>query len=139
MAGEGMADDLGEEAYERQEYRLEQLEHILDVIRQWTSRHKAADLFELAQAMGFPWAPVYSPRNVLKSPQLKDRGFFVTTDQKESGRRMEFPGSPYRFSSVPPVHWKRAPLAGEHNHLVYREELGLAEDELQRLSSSGVI
>jgi hypothetical protein len=35
--------------------------------------------------------------------------------------------------------WKRAPLVGEDNVSVYQGELGLSDEELQKLYSMGVI
>jgi crotonobetainyl-CoA:carnitine CoA-transferase CaiB-like acyl-CoA transferase len=136
---EGMAGDLKEEEWHEEEYRLRNFNHILEVLERWTKTHTAEELFELGQPMRFPWAPVYSPRKVLKSPQLKERNFFIDVDHPEMGTSFKYPGIPYPLSPLSLNRSKRAPLIGEDNVRVYQKVLGLSKKELQRLSSSHVI
>jgi len=136
---EGMAEDLKDEKYREEEYRLRHLDHILDVLKRWTRSHTTRELFEQGQSLRFPWATVSSPRDVLNNPQLEARGFFTIVEHPEMGRPVFYPGSPYRFSLSRGRRWKRAPLVGEDNAAIYRGELGLSEEEYRRLSSSNVI
>jgi crotonobetainyl-CoA:carnitine CoA-transferase CaiB-like acyl-CoA transferase len=89
--------------------------------------------------MSFPWAPISSPAEVLDNPQLKARQFFIDVDDPESGKWFPYPGLPYRFGHSSPRAWKRAPLPGQDNIQIYHGELGLPEEEVERLSSAGVI
>jgi len=139
MDSEGMAEDLKEEKWREEEYRIRNIEHILQVLERWTKTHTVTGLFELGQSMRFPWAPVYSPEEVLESPQLKERSFFIDVDHPEIGTSFKYPGMPYQLSSSPLNRWKRAPLIGEDNVQIYQKELGLSNEELQRFSSLGVI
>jgi len=139
MDGEGMAEDLKDECYAEEAYRLGHRDHIIHVLEQWTKSRTARELFELGQLMSFPWAPICSPADVLDSPQLKARQFFKDVDDPEGGPFLQCPGIPYRFGHSPSRPWKRAPLPGEDNLQIYREELGLSEEEIGRLSSMGVI
>jgi len=139
MDSEGMAEDLKEEKWREEEYRIRNIEHILQVLERWTKTHTVQELFELGQLMRFPWAPVYSPEEVLESPQLKERSFFIDVDHPEIGASFKYPGGPYQTSSSSSTRWKRAPLIGEDNVQIYQGELGLSDEELQRLSSLGVI
>lgn len=139
MARDRMADDLVDEKYNQEKYRFEHLEHVLHVIKRWTLTHTAAALFEFGQAVRSPWAPVLSPREVLDTVQLKERGFFVPLDQSTFGTNMPVPGIPYRFSSFAFRYRKRAPFVGEANRLVYQGELGLSQKEMERLSLLNVI
>jgi len=139
MDSEGMAGDLKDEKYREEEYRNSRMDHILQVIEQWTKTHTAQELFESGQLMRFPWAPVSSLKEVLNSPQLKAREFFIDVEHGEMKKSISYAGSPYKFGHVPAGRWKRAPLIGEDNVRIYQEELGLSSEELQRLSSLGVI
>ncbi|PJB40939.1 MAG: hypothetical protein CO106_07670 [Deltaproteobacteria bacterium CG_4_9_14_3_um_filter_44_9] len=139
MDSEDMAEDLVEESWRDEEYRLRHADHIIEVLERWTKTHTTDELFELGQLMRFPWAPVQSPREVLESPHLKARNFFVDMDYPQIGTSIKCPGSPYKFSSGFLNRRKRAPLIGEDNISVYRNELGLSDEELQRLSSMHVI
>ncbi|MFE9440312.1 formyl-CoA transferase, partial [Streptomyces sp. NPDC006602] len=47
-------------------------------------------------------------------------------------------GSPLKLSDSP-VHITTSPLLGQHNEEIYIGELGLGDEELRLLKSSGVI
>jgi crotonobetainyl-CoA:carnitine CoA-transferase CaiB-like acyl-CoA transferase len=139
MENEGMADDLKDEKYREEGYRTSCINHVLEVIERWTKTHTAKELFESGQLMRFPWAPISSLKEVLGNPQLKAREFFIDVEHPEMKKSISYPGSPYKFSHSPAGRWKRAPLIGEDNVRIYQGELGLSDEELQRLSSLGVI
>jgi crotonobetainyl-CoA:carnitine CoA-transferase CaiB-like acyl-CoA transferase len=139
MEKEGMAEDLAEEKYCQEEYRLAHIDHILRVLEQWTRTHTAQELFELGQLMRFPWAPISSLKDVLDNPQLEARGFFIDVEHPEMKKSISYPGSPYKFSHSSASKWKRAPLTGEDNVRIYQGELGLSEEELQGFSYLKVI
>jgi crotonobetainyl-CoA:carnitine CoA-transferase CaiB-like acyl-CoA transferase len=135
---EGMAKDLQEDKYRDPSYRLDHGEHVIEVLEGWTKMHTREELFELGQLMRFPWAPVYSPDEVLESPQLKARGFF-RENKSEIGCALKYCGLPYKCSEPFSVPFKRAPLIGEDNMKVYGEELGLNGEALAKFSSEGII
>ena len=139
MNSEGMAEDLRDEKYLEEEYRLRYVDHIIEVFKRWTKNHSTHELLELGQLMRFPWAPVNSPNEVVNNPQLKARGFFIEVNHPEIGTSLNYPGAPYRFSSSLLDRWKRAPLIGEDNIQIYQGDLGLSGKELQELSSMGAI
>ena len=135
IGSEDMAEDLKAEKYKGEEFRQNHRDHIIEVLQRWTKTHTANELFESGQLMRFPWAPVYSPKEVPENPQLKSRGFFVEVGHPEMGTLIQYPGAPYKFDSRSLDRWKRAPLIGEDNVEIYQRELGLSEEELKRLSS----
>lgn len=139
MESEGMASDLKDERWKDEEYRRTHIDHLLEIMERWTRTHTTGELFELGQLMRFPWAPVQSPRQMLASPQLEARGFFVEAGNPSQDAPLQYPGAPYRFSNSDPCQPKRAPLIGEHNIRIYQEELGLTDAEMESLSRNGVI
>lgn len=139
MESEGMAGDLIDQKYRENEYRIVRMDHILQVLEQWTRAHTKKELFESGQAMRYPWAPVLSPKEVSNSPQLQARGFFIDVEHPELNRAISYPGLPFRMSASSTNRWTRAPLIGEDNVRVYRKEMGLSEEEYQRLLALKVI
>jgi crotonobetainyl-CoA:carnitine CoA-transferase CaiB-like acyl-CoA transferase len=139
MEGEEMAEDLPDDKWKDEGYRLQNIDHVMDILQRWTRTHSVQELFELGQSMRFPWAPVSSPDDVLKSPQLGARAFFIDVDHPELGTTLKYPGMPYKLSPPFEKQWKRAPLIGEDNIQIYEGELGLSTEELRRLSSMKVI
>jgi benzylsuccinate CoA-transferase BbsE subunit len=94
LAAEGMAEDLADSKWSDRDYRLEHLDHIIEVLARWTVKHPAAELVEKGQLMRFPWAEVASIAQLLASPQLEARGFW--TEIEHGGRKYRLPGTPLR-------------------------------------------
>ncbi|MFC1867343.1 CaiB/BaiF CoA transferase family protein [Thermodesulfobacteriota bacterium] len=136
---EGMAADLTDKKWEDEAFRNERFDHITKVISRWTRTHTVKELFEQGQLMRFPWAPVQPPEEVLNSPQLKDRGFFIPIRTSKNKVAMISPGMPYRFSAPLNVTRRHTPEIGEDNMEIYQKELGLSDKELRRLHHLKVI
>ncbi len=82
-------------------------------------------------------APVNEVGDLLGSPQLKSRGFFVEVD--EGGKSRVVPGA---FASGPEGMFAElcgAPTQGQHNDAVYGELLGIDQAQRAALRSQGVI
>lgn len=80
----------------------------------WLMRHTKEEIFAQCQAVGIPFAPVYSLADVLAHPHLRDRGYFVEVDHPVVGRQT-YPGAPYRLSDTPWRIRRPTPTLGEHN------------------------
>ena len=115
MAAEGMARDLTDAQWQDEAYRIDHNAHIIEVVGEWTKKHTAEELFSLGQAMRFPWAPLCSLEDVLKSPQLEARQFFKPMDLPGNHSELPCPGLPCKFSAFPQAQIRPAPLPGEHN------------------------
>jgi crotonobetainyl-CoA:carnitine CoA-transferase CaiB-like acyl-CoA transferase len=115
MAAEGMAQDLTDAQWQDEAYRIDHVSHIIEVVEKWTGGHTKEELFTLGQAMRFPWAPLCSLKDVLKSPQLQARKFFKPLDCPGGNMKMPCPGLPCKFSFFPQAPTQPAPLLGEHN------------------------
>ena len=139
LESEGMAEDLNDKKRRDRKYRLKNLDHILEVLERWTKTHNVAELVEPGQLMHFPWAGVTSIPELVNSPQLKERGFFIEVEQPESGKKYKVPGVPCKLSRSPWQTGDHVPSIGEHNMKIYQGELGLSEDEIKFLSKDGVI
>ncbi len=141
LSTEGKAEDLADEKWLDEDYRRQHLGHVITVLKKWTRTHTIDEIFELAQLMRFPWAPVRSPNEVLHSPQLNERQFFMQQEYAASGKRkiVRYPGFPYKTSSKIAARANPAPTPGEHNEMIYRRELGLSEKNLKRLYDRNVI
>ena len=105
-------------------------------LRRWTAQHTRQWLYREGQAHGVPIAPYLTPREVLESPQQRERGFYIETPHPEAGD-YDYAGLPLRMSETPPVPG-RAPLLGEHNAQVYGA-LGYAPPDLTALARAEVI
>jgi len=106
-------------------------------IAAWTRVQSKEEAAEALQAAGVPASPVLSAPEVFEDPHLRARGFFETVAHSVAGV-WEVEGPHWRFSEAPAHIRLPAPAFGEHNGYVFRELLGLSEDEVARLEAEGV-
>ena len=139
LDNEGMAEDLKDKKWLNEDYRRAHAEHVIRVLARWTKTHEVNELFEIGQLMRFPWAPVQSPSEVLRSPQLNGRDFFVELNHPEIGGVLKYPGVPYKFSRGFIHKKKPAPSPGKDNVMIYQKDLGISGEELKRLISKHII
>ena len=83
--------------------------------------------------------PVYSIREIVKSPQLEAREFWEKVEHPELGDKVTYPGAFAKFSDFYIRIRRRAPLIGEHNEEIYCGELGLSKEDLILLKQANVI
>jgi crotonobetainyl-CoA:carnitine CoA-transferase CaiB-like acyl-CoA transferase len=121
------------------EYRRANAEHLFDVLDNWAKDYTIAELMEGAQLRRIPYAMVRPLEALVEDPQLNARGFFTTVDHPELGKSFRYPGGPFFFTTTPWRISRRPPLLGEHNQEVYRDELGLSEQQVRELERTGVI
>ncbi len=142
MDGEGMAEDLNDERYADMDALRTQggpeFDHAIEVLGRFIKAHTADQIYRGSQERRFPWGIVRSPDENLEDPHFWERGFFEEVEHPELGQSYVYPGRPYVFNKTP---WRthRAPLLGEHNRSVYGDELGIGDQELERLRRDGVI
>ena len=89
----------------------------------------------------FPVVPTVCPpmaSQMFDDPHLRARDFFKTQTVEGAGTH-EYVGPMWKFAETP-VEFLQPPVTfGEHNDYVYREVLGLNDDEYQRLKDGGHI
>jgi benzylsuccinate CoA-transferase BbsE subunit len=97
LESEGRAADLTDSKWRDRDYRLEHIDHVIEVLERWAKTHPVAELVEKGQSMRFPWAEVASIPQLLASPQLEARGFW--TEVEHQGQKYKLPGTPLRWGS----------------------------------------
>ena len=140
MAREGMAGDLSSEKFnDRFILRGELSEHIEGLIQAWALTHTRQEITEWGQSRHHPWGPAVRPDEILDNEQLWERGYFIESEALHPGENMVYPGAPYNLSQSPWQLRHPAPQVGQHNQEIYCGDLGLPVEELDALSSQGVI
>ena len=104
-------------------------------LAQWTN----LDLMRETMARGLVVGLVQTPQQVVESPHLAERGFFVKLDHSETGP-LQYPGSGFFMDGENAMEAIRpAPRLGEHNVEILGGELGLSLRELGLLRAARVI
>ena len=143
MAEKGMADDFVQsidwEHFDALTASQEFHEKVETVVGRFFMAHSKKELHEEAQKRGILLQALNTPGEILKSPQLAARKFWVQIPHEELATSVTYPGSFLQISQIP---WKpraRPPLVGEHNREIYHRELGISEEELEKLAGKGII
>lgn len=107
------------------------------VVSAWTAGEDRTDLMRRLQAAGVTAAAVIRQREMFDDPHLAARGYFRSVPHPEAGTH-PLAGPAYRMSRTPIGIRTPAPTLGEHNEYVYREILGLSEEEYRELLAAGI-
>jgi crotonobetainyl-CoA:carnitine CoA-transferase CaiB-like acyl-CoA transferase len=127
-----------QEKFATQTGRL-QYQNELDIyLAAWTSTQDARQAMEYLQAHGVAAGMVFSEPDAYTDPQLNARGFFETVTHRECGTH-RYPGILWKLSKTPGSIRSAACCLGEHNDYVYRELLGMSDDEIEHLRREGHI
>jgi len=110
-----------------------------ELVRNFTRNYTKAELLQLAVERGFLITPVTTIAEVVESPQFASRDYFQRVAHPELGESFLYPGPFAKFSAAPLEYRLRPPTVGEHNSVIYRDELGLSERELSGLTRAGII
>lgn len=74
--------------------------HVIDaVLLPWLAERTVEELYAFAQQHKLPFAPVNGPRELLRSPQLAARNYWVKLDDPELGP-VVVPGLPFKLDDV---------------------------------------
>lgn len=109
-----------------------------DIIAEKLLQQDSKELFQTAVDWGVPFALVPTTREVLDSPQHKERGFFEEVDHPVMGK-VTMPGAPFRMMETPWQMKTPAPLLGANNKDIYCGRLAYTTDDLVRFGEQGVI
>ena len=126
-----------EERFATLQARLKNVDELDRLIEEWTSKYSAEEVMSLLQASGVACGVIQDAHDLSQDPQLKARGFFVEAEHPLLGK-VVFDASPIKLSQTPAQFERPAPLLGQDNDYVYRQLLGIGEQEMERYWKEGV-
>lgn len=101
-------------------------------------RFTKLDLYEEGLKRDIKIFPAYTPKDMVKDPQLQFRGLWMNIPHPELNDSIKYPGFFYKTTAHPPEIPTRAPLIGEHNREIYGQ-LGISDEDMIRLKQANVI
>jgi crotonobetainyl-CoA:carnitine CoA-transferase CaiB-like acyl-CoA transferase len=117
--------------------RREHRDIIDAVLGPWMQARTKAEVYHAGQAAGIPSAMFATVQEVVESPQIQARGFFMEVEHPEIGR-LRCPGMPFHIGERP-TPLGAAPLLGQHNTEVFGGLLGLTPKAVDGLRRAGVV
>lgn len=125
--------------YTSRQGRLKNHKELFDLIQAKLLEWNNLDLMRDATAKGLVIGLVQSIDQVLESPHLEERKFWLEIDRPTTGK-LKYSGPAFLVDGAnPSAGSKPAPLLGEHNVQVYCEELGISREQLGILAAGGVV
>jgi CoA:oxalate CoA-transferase len=119
--------------------RNDNWEELRDLVAPKLMQWNNLDLMRETMARGLVIGLVQSPEQVVNSPHLAERNFFVELDHAEVGT-LKYPGAGFFLDGANPMQTTRAaPRLGEHNAEIYCSGLGVSNDDLERLRAAGAV
>lgn len=118
--------------------RYQNHEELDKLIEEWTRKHSKYEVMHLLQAQGVAAGPVIDEKDAVHDPHMLERGFFEELRHADSGTHL-YPGIIGKMSKTP--NQLRLPPCrlGEHNEYVYKEIIGVSDEEYVELESEGHI
>jgi benzylsuccinate CoA-transferase BbsE subunit len=114
-------------------------DHINEVLSRFFAGHDKTYLYEEGQKRRLLVGPVNSPKDLLENRQLNARDWYTSVMHPELDEAVVYPGPPFRLPKSPWRISARPPLIGEHNVDLWRDELGLSQQQLEALAGAGII
>jgi crotonobetainyl-CoA:carnitine CoA-transferase CaiB-like acyl-CoA transferase len=109
----GQPDWASDEVFQDRVVRGQNMDVLRVLMTDWLTPWKVQDLYRAAQEQRIPFAPVNTMQQLYESEHLQARRFFVGFDQPGVGR-VNLPGAPSQYSTIPWSLRRPAPAQGEH-------------------------
>jgi crotonobetainyl-CoA:carnitine CoA-transferase CaiB-like acyl-CoA transferase len=107
-------------------------------IAAWCGDRSPEDAAAVLQRAGIPAGPVIDEGRAFDDPHLQERGFFWPLDHPVAGTHLHA-GPNVQMRGTPLQVWRAAPTVGQDNEYVYREILGVSDEEYDDLVADGHI
>jgi crotonobetainyl-CoA:carnitine CoA-transferase CaiB-like acyl-CoA transferase len=105
-------------------------------ITAWTAGRDKVAAARCLQEAGIPAGPVLDEADASSDPHLHERGFFHFLEHPSAGVHLHA-GANFHLSATPPAIWRAAPVLGQDNEYVYKQVLGIPDDEYEDLVADG--
>lgn len=130
---------LLDERFATRQSQQDNWEALRDLVAPKLAQWDNLSLMQEAMARGLVVGLVQSPRQVVDSPHLAERGYFVELEHPEAGT-LKYPGPGFFFDGANLMQSARAaPQLGEHNAAIFCDLLGLSGEALSALRAARVI
>ncbi len=134
----GREDLLEESRFASNPERAKHMAEVDELVEGWTRSRTRDDVVARLQAAHVPAAAVRIVDEVVRDQAAHDRKSLQWIEHPDLGT-VPLPHSPIRWHDSELLELDPSPRLGQHTYAVYRELLGLGDDELAQLEAAGVI
>lgn len=117
--------------------RKENEAELNELVGEWTKSLAAEEAEARLQAVGVPCHVVSTVKDVFEDPQIRHRGFLRKLKHSVMEEHTYYTHG-FKLSKVE-GNWRTGPALGEHNEYVFKEILGMTDDEIANALIDGGI
>ncbi len=126
------------EKYPLMEDRFKAADYIMEETRKWFAGHDYDYVLKRCNENKVALSPIYSIADIWKDPQYQARHNLVEFDSPDFGK-VHIPSvCPVLTETPGEINWIGQPV-GAFNDEIYRDMLGMGDEELQELKENGII
>ncbi len=135
---------LGEPSWIRDERftdkyaRWENIEELDKLISEWTIEHTDYEAMDILQKAGVAAAPCMDVEQRYFDPHFREREVFKEITHPQSGTFV-ITNTAFKMTKTPGQIRGGAPMIGEHNNYIFKDLLGLSQEEIAKLEEEKVI
>jgi len=133
----GLTDLLNDPDLASNTQRVAARDRLLPAVAALCAARPKAELMEVFERLGLPYAPIAKPEELFDDPHLNASGGLVELTLPD-GTRTRLPALPVEIGGRRPGVYRDVPRAGEHTRDILAE-LGSGDEEIDRLAADGVI
>jgi crotonobetainyl-CoA:carnitine CoA-transferase CaiB-like acyl-CoA transferase len=118
--------------------RVEHIEEVDGMVADWIKQRDQKEVLAAFEEAEAAIGPSYDIAQIFEDPQYQARNDIVSLDDTELGK-IRMTGAFPVMSETPAEIRHAGPRKGQHNDEIYKEEIGLSDNELTALQKDGVI
>lgn len=119
--------------------RVDNHEAMKEIIETWSTGYTVDELSTMLDRAGIPGCPINSIDRVVADPHISGaRDMFPEVNHPVAGK-MRLTGNALKFANEDTTPTAPAPTLGQDNETVYRQFLGLSNEQIAKLQADGVL
>ena len=134
----GNPDWCQNEKFATYEGRRQHHDELDELIGNWAAVHNHYEVMFILQKYGVPSGPAINEYDASHDPQLIARDYYEVIQHPEAGVHM-YPGFMWKYTKTPMYVKTPPPGFGENNDYVFKEVIGMSDDEYWDLAEREII
>ena len=135
LAGSTLAQDP---RFRKNADRVRHRDVLIPLLETLLKQRKVGEWVNLLEPIGVPVGPINDLQQVFEHPQVRSRGMKLDVPHPTGGS-VPLVANPIKMSLTPVVQAVAPPTLGQHTREVLQEQLGISQEDFERLQAGGIV